>query len=281
MIKAIATDLDGTLFYPKRRLRLIESDNKRFLREFVESGRKLILVTGRNIHVSHKVAEACKIDDSKITIVGCNGAYVSDGGKIIEKHGLDHQKAKELYDYLAHDKKVKTIMSFTDKVNMYVDYEGLNKFNRFVGIIGINLQGAYYEPHVIGRKKVLSMLEDDEVTIFKIMPWYGYMHNPREIARKETEVLKEKFGEYFDIAWSHDAIEITPKGVNKAEVLKRVIEDHNIKMDEVLYIGDSGNDIDCFREFPNSFVMAQAQDEVKKEAKTIVKSVAELKKYCK
>lgn len=281
MIKAIATDLDGTLFYPKRRFRLIQSDNKKFLREVVESGKKLILVTGRNVHVSHKVAEACKIDLKDITVVGCNGAFVSEGGNIIESHSLDHQKAKEIYNYLLKDKRVKTLMMFTDKINMHVDSRGLNPVERFVGIIGLNLQGAYYEPFRMKHKYAQEMLDDESVNIFKIMPWYGYAKNSREIARIATIELTEKFGEFFEIAWSHDAVEITPKGVDKATVLNRILKDRGIEKDEILYAGDSGNDISCFREFPNSFVMEQAQDEVKKEAKYIIKSVAELKNYCK
>jgi Cof subfamily protein (haloacid dehalogenase superfamily) len=281
MIKAIATDLDGTLFYPKRRLRLIQSDNKKFLKEFVDSGKKLILVTGRNAHVSHKVAEACKIDIKDITIVGCNGAFVSEGGKIVECHSLDHQKAKEIYDYLSKDKRVKTLMMFTDSINMHVNSKGLNPIERFVGIIGLNLQGAYYEPFKMKRKYAQQMLDDENVNIFKIMPWYGYAKNSREIARNVTIELKEKFGDFFEIAWSHDAVEIMPKGIDKAIVLERILKERGIEKEEVLYVGDSGNDISCFREFPNSFVMEQAQDEVKKEAKYIIKSVAELKNYCK
>lgn len=40
MIKVIATDLDGTLFYPKRKLHLISKKNKQFLQNALESGKR-------------------------------------------------------------------------------------------------------------------------------------------------------------------------------------------------------------------------------------------------
>ena len=47
MIKVLATDLDGTLFYPKRKISLISGKNKKFLRKFVKEGKKVILVTAK------------------------------------------------------------------------------------------------------------------------------------------------------------------------------------------------------------------------------------------
>ena len=55
MIRTIATDLDGTLFYPKRMFRLISTANRQFVRNASEAGKDVILVTGRNLFVPGKV----------------------------------------------------------------------------------------------------------------------------------------------------------------------------------------------------------------------------------
>ena len=47
MGKVIATDLDGTLFYPKRRVRMIKSKSLKFLRRHIDNGGRLVLVSGR------------------------------------------------------------------------------------------------------------------------------------------------------------------------------------------------------------------------------------------
>ena len=119
MIKAIATDLDGTLFYPKRKLRLLKSDNTRFLKSLIAEGKKVILVTGRTGHVSSKVAKRIKSDD--LHIIGCNGALIIDKGEMIYEHPIPLDKAKELCEILDKDQKVKSILVFTNKHNLIVD----------------------------------------------------------------------------------------------------------------------------------------------------------------
>ena len=70
MIKALATDLDGTLFYPKRKLRLMRSKNVRFLKKLISQGKKVILVTGRNRLVSSKVAELLSVVTGRLSLMG-------------------------------------------------------------------------------------------------------------------------------------------------------------------------------------------------------------------
>ena len=94
MIKVLATDLDGTLFYPKRKISLISGKNKKFLRKFVKEGKKVILVTGRNQNVSSKVAK--KIG-SKLNLIGCNGGIIIENGQIIKENCISHDIAKKIY----------------------------------------------------------------------------------------------------------------------------------------------------------------------------------------
>ena len=278
MIKALATDLDGTLFYPKRKLRLMQSANKKFLLQFIASGKKLILVTGRNKFVSSKVAANLDTDD--LIIIGCNGGFVVDKGKIILENEIDTHHAKELHELLLKDKKVKSILIFTNKYNIVLDDSPLNRFERLVGSIGMKMQGVYNEPYVRGKDKIDEIFKDESIKIYKIMPWYGLHINGKELARQATIKYQKSVGDKFDIAWSKDAVEFVKYGINKAEVLKKIIASYQIKSDEIMVIGDSGNDVSLFRNFENSYVMKQAPEEVKKEAKIVVESVAELNKYC-
>ena len=52
MIKLLATDLDGTLFYPKRKFTLMTRKNAKFLKDFYNAGGKVMLVTGRNYNIA-------------------------------------------------------------------------------------------------------------------------------------------------------------------------------------------------------------------------------------
>ena len=47
-MKVLATDLDGTLFYPKDKKNIICLENLKFIRDFIDEGNKVILISGRS-----------------------------------------------------------------------------------------------------------------------------------------------------------------------------------------------------------------------------------------
>lgn len=281
MIKAIATDLDGTLFYPKKRIRLISKPNKQFIQNVLKEGKEVILVTGRNYSIANKVEQAIGMSKS-ISIVACNGAVIMHQGEIIKEEYISGEEALELYyEMSAKHRNIKTWMFFTGDQFMIVEPSGLNPIEKIAGVIGLNAQGAYYEPFMIGKKKMIEYLKKKDTKIYKIMPWFGYMKKSKTLARDATKEWIEHYGDKYNFAWAVDAVEISKKGVNKASALKQLLKEINIGEDEVAVVGDSGNDISLFRSFENSFVMNQAAEEVKKEAKTIINSVSDLEKYIK
>lgn len=279
MIRALATDLDGTLFYPKRRLKLIRSKNKKFLKDFIDAGNKLILVTGRNKDVSSKILKV--LDSNDIMIIGCNGGFVSKGNQTIIENPINHKDAIKLYDLLRHDNKIRSILILTDKYNLVLDDSPLNPLFRLIGLVAMKSQGVYNEKYIRGLNKVEEILNDETIHIYKIMPWYGFRKGGVEVARLAAKHYQESVGDSFEIAWSKDAVEFVKKGVDKGIILQDVVKSLNIDEDYTMVVGDSGNDIPMFKRFKNSFVMSHAPDEVKKEAKYVVESVADLKDYCK
>ena len=82
---------------------------------------------------------------------------------------------------------------------------------------------------------------------------------------------------------SEDAVDAT------IEVIDRNSEDFenstkfpvslNIKPEEVLVCGDSGNDLTRFSKFPHSFARSQASDSFKAKANHVIKHVCDLQKY--
>ena len=194
---------------------------------------------------------------------------------------FDKEKVAKLYEKLCSYKEVKTIMLFTSEHHMNVDSIGLNAFMRFVGLIGMSLQGAYYEPFKLGHKKALKTIADPYVKIYKVMPWFGLGKKGILTARRVYDQFIKDFGDEYEIWFSGSAIEIMEKGTNKSHSLKELLKICNIKEDEVAVVGDSGNDIPLFENFEHSFVMAQALEEVKQKAKVRLKSFDDLANYIK
>ena len=87
--KVIATDLDGTLFYPKKRLRMINTNNKLFLRKFIDEGGKVVLVSGRNLRYLEKVKRKL---NRPVDAIGCNGAFIKVNDDFIKKSYMNNLK---------------------------------------------------------------------------------------------------------------------------------------------------------------------------------------------
>jgi 5-amino-6-(5-phospho-D-ribitylamino)uracil phosphatase len=64
-------------------------------------------------------------------------------------------------------------------------------------------------------------------------------------------------------------IEVNTKGINKAKGLEKVCEQHGIRMNQVMAVGDSLNDIAMIKEAGLGIAMGNAQEIVKKAAKWV------------
>ena len=96
------------------------------------------------------------------------------------------------------------------------------------------------------------------------------------IAMEINRMLREKYPEA-EFSWIGEFIEITPKGCSKSQGIAFYLEYNQISKDNVIVVGDSGNDISMFAAYPeNSYCMAHANDHVQKHAKHIIKRFSDL-----
>lgn len=272
MIKVLATDLDGTLYYPKRKKTGFTKKNKKFLQEFLKNGNRVILVSGRNYHTCKKLSD---ILGYKLDMVGCNGSVVMKDNEFVFDDPMDLEEIKEFLKDNFYSDKVVAWTFFSDKYPMIMVPVRMNFVVKALVKLYFNLQGVYKEDFVIGKEYLDQLLNDKTVRIYKMMAVYGVGKKKVEVARQQREKLNDAYGTKFEILWSNEAVEFMKKGVNKSNALKKLLSMLNIDENEVAVVGDSGNDIPMFEAFENSFVMAQAPEEVKQKAKIEVKGV-----YC-
>ena len=110
------------------------------------------------------------------------------------------------------------------------------------------------------------------------MIFFGLGKNKGKLSKEINKELREKFPE-IESSWSLIVNELTPKGCNKGEGLKRYCKLVNIDPKDLYVVGDSGNDITMFNYFhENSYCMAHAYPSVKKYAKHIIAHVYNLGK---
>ena len=281
MIKAIATDLDGTLFYPKRKISLLKSKNRKFLKTLDENNIEIVVVTGRNRSIAEKIERRIQ-SKRKLSMIGCSGSLIIHDGEVIREKPIDKQKILKLIDEFENEKEIKSIIFMGNFKGMLIHLTHFPKIFSPLVLLGLRFQGAYYEKSYIGKKRVMQMLEDDTSKVFKVMPIFGYSDFGKRGMKKAKEFasrMREKFGSDFEFFESGTAVEILVKGTDKAESLKELFSKYNINDNEVLVVGDSGNDIPMLQQFPNSFAMKHAPEYVKKCAKNEIEYVYELEKY--
>ena len=278
MIKLIATDLDGTLFYPKRKFKLLTKKNRKFMIDYINQGNEVVLVSGRNYFISNRVKKRIKND---IDLSACNGSVIYKGDELIFDSPMDHKKVYDFYLENCKNKEILTWIFMTDKDNMIVVHNSLSSFLRVFYRIVLFFQFGYTGKCKFGKKRFKQMIENENARIYKVMAIYGLGKKATEKARIASKKFGEDLKDSFEVMWSTESIEFMNKGINKARALEKLIQELGIDKEEVAVIGDSGNDVPLFESFPNSFVMSHAHEEVKKKANVVIDSFYCLEKYIK
>ncbi len=273
MNKVIATDLDGTLFYPKDRKNLIHGKNLYFLQSFIDRGGRVILVTGRSLDFGYKTNKKIGRDCG---IIAYNGAAVYSDKKIIKQVTLPNKFAKEVIDWVWDRYQIPGVFIMTNK-GLFTRLKYKNRF-----IVGsfkayYAAQKTYAEKHDYTDASYNRELANG--SIFKVMLYFGLGKKRRNLACEVTEILKkEKPG--LEYVWTKNLIEITAHGTGKAKTLIDFCNDFKINKQDIYVIGDSGNDVSMFNEFyENSFCMHHAPQSVKEKAKYVVRNFEDLSRY--
>ena len=276
MIKLIATDLDGTLFYPKKKIRLLTRHNKKFLTGYVKSGNKLCLVSGRNYPIANRIIH--KIH-ANIDMIACNGAVIYQNGVVTKETPLDINLVKKLYEDNLNNELISSWIFMTNKHNMIIVPNGMGSIMKVGYRIGMIFQFRFHGAFLFGKRFWKKEMNDPNIKIYKAMAIYGLGNKAIEKARVESIKYQEEFKDTFSVCWSRESIEFMNKAVNKAIALKEVVAAYGYKDSEIAVVGDSGNDVPLFQSYENSFVMAQAHTDVKQYAHYEIEQVYNLENY--
>ena len=273
MPKVIATDLDGTLFYPKKRIRMISPKTLKFLRRFIDDGNRLILVSGRNVQYTKKVQKRIA---RPVDVIGCNASFVICDNQMI-KESVFPLSIKEVYQKLLFEFHPVNTIIMTKNGNYYPSSESSFWYKtgyRFYSFF----QGVYREKILGNTEKFHQAFE--EGTIYKIMLMFGVTGRAKRAAKEANKIIREKYSDVLEASWSDQVIELSPVNCSKAEGLKYYADYLKINHNDIYVVGDSGNDISMFKEFHNhSFCMSRGSLSVSKHAKHVIKHVWEIENY--
>lgn len=275
MSKLIATDLDGTLFYPKRRIKMITKRSLKFLRDHIDNGGRLVLVSGRNSIYLKKVAEKIA---RPVDMIGCNSAYIIANGEYIKQKTFEPETIKRILEEIDETYHPKGYLVMSDDGEFISRRRFDTLFYRVGYAIWNATQGIYKEPFYVDTKKFNDIINNGHAR--KIMVFFGIGKKNVATSKEANKGIRKTYSNEMEASWSNEFIELSPYGCSKSEGLKYYLNYLKINHSDVYVVGDSGNDISMFNAFPeHSFCMAHASLSVSKYAKHTLKRFADLKNY--
>ncbi len=250
LIKLIVSDLDGTLLQEDN---TVKPQDVKALNQALQGGLQISIATGR---MDTEIIEVLKLIGQKFHRISQNGAFASTiDEKSIFSRTFNHEIAESIYHKVLDPKFVTIVCSydtnFTHENNEYVEDVQKRMFNPII-----------IDPEISSK---FSEVKPSKITLI------GFENDIFDIYEKLSNEFKDEIDLF--ISEKH-VLDIMPKQISKGNAIIKLLDELSLKPEEIACIGDSFNDIPMFRLTPYSFVMSTAHDDVKKEAKYVVESVA-------
>lgn len=246
MIKLIATDMDGTLLdengkLPKGFFNALEELNKNNIKFVVASGRPYPTLYENFKPVSDSIYYICD-----------NGAYVVENGGNARIDLINRSAVNEIINSCKDIPNIQVVLcGINGAYHLPCSEEFTNEIDKY-----------YIKKHIVND---LLSVEDD---IFKIT-----ICDLSNAAKNSSKVLSPKFSEDLMVVVAGEIwLDIMNKNVNKGTALSKIQEDENISYEETMVFGDFYNDVEMLKKAHYSFVMENANEDMKQYGNYIAKS---------
>lgn len=246
MYKLVAIDMDGTLLKGDK---TISERTKSAIQSAREMGVTVVLATGRPIEGVSRYLEELDMYTDKDYVLSYNGALVqkTSNKDVIAKtalQGSDLHYLKELSDELGVN-----IHAFSENRGLITPKN--SKYTE----VEANINSI--EIHEMN----IDVIPDDEV-IIKIM----MIDEPEILGPAMEKLPKEVFEKYTVVRSTPYFLEFLNKEANKGIGVEMLANHLGIKREEIITLGDAGNDLHMIEYAGLGIAMGNAFDEVKEAA---------------
>lgn len=273
MYKLLVLDMDGTLLGSDHR---ISEENIKAVKMAKDMGIKVVLASGRAIQGIEKyLKELDLISDDDYSVV-CSGALVLNNTKkrIIECNDLSFEELNLIYD-LAKEMNLK--LNIFSENDMLV--ESHNLFSKFDAIAN-NLPLKVVDFKSLEKDTLLTkvtLINEDKSIVDEFKNFFKDMKVDEKYIRSNDGFNRNLFDDYSNLhseltekftilKTTPFTLEVISKGCNKGTGVKRVAKELDIKREEIICIGDSGNDKHMISYAGLGIAMGNAFSEIKEVA---------------
>lgn len=257
MIKMIVFDLDGTLFDQDKRIR--ENTTKKLI-QLQEKGIRIGIATGRFYNELEPYIQQLKLNEYKGFVCCANGLeihdYIDDSIKYFTK--IDQERT---YEFIQIAKQYHLISYVHEKEYYHV-----------FGIHGLKMiQKALAKLHsssLMIQSACELVLEKELILHEKMYDKICFFGSQKQI-QKYTNYILKKYPGYVFYPVNSNVTEICHKDVGKLQAIQYLCSKDQIKMNEVMAFGDSGNDEPLLKNVGHGVCMINGLESTKKAAKHI------------
>lgn len=260
MIKLVAMDMDGTLLNSDKEL---PEENRETIETYAKKGIIFAFCTGRVMNEIELMSD--QLPSVKYAIT-CNGSLVYDISdrncyKLIHGDTLRMEEVRRIYEYVNR-------LGFKMMFELQAD-----------GVVYAERK-CVENPEQYGVGYIRKFIQKTRVPVDNIRE---YIYERTEEVGKLNIFFHDTQTRYqaleclktldYDLAYSEPTnIDINKKGSDKGRGLKMLMKHLNLEKEEVMAVGDNFNDLELLQATPNSVVMENAPEEVKRYARYITLS---------
>ncbi len=244
MIRLIALDLDGTTV---RHDGTVSPANREAIAFARSKGAVVVLASGRIINSVRMKARELELTGP---IIGANGAQTAMGvDAAVESRFIDPSDVRAILARAKEEATVNWQVYTADCIHRRVVHEKYSYSMQQAPEMSFILHKEYdtFVPYERGAFMVTVYGEDD---------------GPERIGAELPGHLSG-----FS-SWAHN-IDVTVRGVSKGTALERVAKELGIARDEIMAIGDNGNDVPMIRFAGVGVAVANGADEAKNAARYV------------
>lgn len=264
-IKMIAFDLDGTALDDKKTM---TPRTKSALEKAVEQGIEIVPATGRAF---------CGVPEIVTSLKGVRYVLTSNGAAVYEI-----KTGKCIYENNMPLAQTLPLMEKLEPLEIMADafVEGLcymkKKNQRLIERIDVSAEMKDYLVNSrICVENVTEFLREKGADIEKLSILFA--KNPDGTFQNKDEVIAilKEFPEFIFVSGGLDNIEVTVKSASKGDAVIKLGKILNIRREEIMAFGDSGNDLEMIRAAGVGVAMENAEQEIKEAADVITGSNVE------
>jgi Cof subfamily protein (haloacid dehalogenase superfamily) len=244
MIKAIFLDIDGTMVSFKTHR--VSEETGKSLREARKNGIKIFVATGR--HRSDIINLGGLNFDGYISL---NGAYCWVDNQTVFKKSIPRKDVETFIDIIEKEPKIPCFFVEAERVTVNMINEEAQKMIELVG----------FSPRTI-----VPVSEVTDKEIFQLTAFFP--------VEQEAGIMK-MLPDCFVSRWYPTFADITVKGVDKSVGVQKIADYFGFAREEVMAIGDGGNDISMIKYAGVGVAMSNASEDVKQVADYVTTAVDE------